>query len=313
MSRRLLISECNSKRKVLLFLGFLLYLCTFFLTQKFAFSAEKLQIGPLQMDDHLFFDFMIEFQVLLLVGFILLGGYKTFLISTVLNLVGFSVCLITTLQNQSTYLLPEVLSYFTTAIVIGLIYNYKARVKLQFAQLEAKEKALQKMAYFDGLTNILNRKIFIELVQERIIQYGENRDDFYIIFLDIDDFKNVNDKMGHYYGDLLLKELSYRIVRHLSERDSIGRLGGDELGLLIYAQSDSQITEILHKIKEEILRVYRFEGKELQATVSMGTARFPADGHTTTELLKNADVAMYQSKATGKNKITLYKSLKEAF
>ena len=164
------------------------------------------------------------------------------------------------------------------------------------------------MAYFDGLTNILNRKVFIEVVQERIVQYGEGRDDFYIIFLDIDDFKNINDKMGHYYGDLILKELSYRIMRHLSERDTIGRLGGDELGLLIYAQSENQIMENLRKIKEEILRAYRFEGKELHVTVSMGVAHFPADGHTSTELLKNADLAMYQSKAIGKNRITLFKS-----
>ena len=307
MNRRLMISECNSKRKVLLFLGYLLYLFTVFLTQRQLFSTKELLIGPLEMNGHLFFDFMIQFQILLLVGFILLGGYKTFLISTVLNLVGFGTCLIMAVKNQSTSILPEILSYVTTAIVIALIYNYKSRVKMQFAELEAKERALQKMAYFDGLTNILNRKIFIELVQDRIVQYAENRDDFYIIFLDVDDFKHVNDKMGHYYGDLLLKELAYRIMRHLSERDAIGRLGGDELGLLIYAQSENLILEILRKIKEEILRVYRFEGKEVQATVSMGAAHFPLDGDTTTELLKNADIAMYQSKAAGKNKITLYK------
>ena len=308
MIRRLLISECNSRRKVLLFLGFLMYLCIVFLTQEFAFSGKELQIGQLRINDHLLFDFMIQFQILLLVGFILLGGYKSFLVSTVLNLVGFSACLIMSVKNHSTSLLPDILSYVTTEIVIGLIYNYKTRVKLQVAELEAKEKALQKMAYFDGLTNILNRKVFIEVVQERIVQYGEGRDDFYIIFLDIDDFKNINDKMGHYYGDLILKELSYRIMRHLSERDTIGRLGGDELGLLIYAQSENQIMENLRKIKEEILRAYRFEGKELHVTVSMGVAHFPADGHTSTELLKNADLAMYQSKAIGKNRITLFKS-----
>ena len=144
MNRRLMISECNSKRKVLLFLGYLLYLFTVFLTQRQLFSTKELLIGPLEMNGHLFFDFMIQFQILLLVGFILLGGYKTFLISTVLNLVGFGTCLIMAVKNQSTSILPEILSYVTTAIVIALIYNYKSRVKMQFAELEAKERALQK-------------------------------------------------------------------------------------------------------------------------------------------------------------------------
>ena len=306
MSRKIIISECNYKRKILLLMGFLLYLFSLFFIHVRVFNVEDVYIGMLQVSSHLFFDLVVQLQILLLVGCILIGGYKSFLISTLLNILSFINCLVWMIRHQDASLTPELLSYMTTAIVIGLIYTYKNKVKVQLTDLEAKEHALQKMAYFDGLTNILNRKIFIELVQERIVQYGEDQKDFYIVFLDVDDFKHINDKMGHYFGDLLLKELAYRIMRHLSERDAIGRLGGDELGLLVYAYSEEQVMDILNTIKEDILRIYRFEGKEIQATVCMGAAHFPDHGHTATELLKNADIAMYQSKADGKDKITLY-------
>lgn len=306
MKQRLFMSECTLKCKVVLVFGYLLYLLSIIILLIHGFSTNPFIIGPVKVEGHFFADSILQIQILMLVGFILLGGYKTFLTATILNIFGFITCMIIAVVNKNINIIPEILSYVTTGIVIALIYTYKSKVKIQFEELISKEKALQKMAYFDGLTNILNRKIFIQVLQERIVEYGEKQEDFYVIFLDIDDFKSVNDKMGHYYGDLLLKELSYRIMRHLKDQDSIGRLGGDELGLLIYADKDAQVIDILKKIKAEILRTYRFDGKELQATVSMGVAHFPLDGHTSTELLKNADMAMYQSKTAGKNSISIY-------
>jgi diguanylate cyclase (GGDEF)-like protein/PAS domain S-box-containing protein len=182
-----------------------------------------------------------------------------------------------------------------------------------FSDITKRKKAeeeLRFMAYFDKLTFLPNRSYFNLLVTESI-QKNQQNDSFAIFYLDLDNFKNVNDSLGHSYGDELLVTIAERLKDFSDERYTISRLGGDEFALMVPHQYlDDSIHPYVAKLAEEILIIVRqkvvVNKHVLHVSASIGATIFPNDGKDYEELLRNTDTAMYKAKKRGGNAFALY-------
>lgn len=172
-------------------------------------------------------------------------------------------------------------------------------------QMEA-DKEIEFMAYYDSLTKLPNRFLFTDRVQHAIHRTERRENHFAVLFIDLDNFKAVNDTIGHRGGDELLRQVSKRLSRKIRKFDTVARFGGDEFMLLIDDLSDHQI---IMSISDEIMTIFddlfTLEGQEFVVTASAGLALYPVDGKDTDTLIKNADLAMYEAKAQGKNQYVL--------
>ncbi|MDO4582257.1 MAG: GGDEF domain-containing protein, partial [Bacillota bacterium] len=179
-------------------------------------------------------------------------------------------------------------------LLIGRVVDTEVREQME----------LKNRAQIDPVTDLLNRATFIEHVQERI-QHASAELLHAFVMLDVDHFKTVNDTFGHSTGDKLLHDVAYTIRSVLFKDDIVGRLGGDEFGMLISDFPDIQTLQD----KLEILRtaVFRELGGRIKISASMGVALLPQDGNTFDELYEKADIALYQVKENGRNHILFYK------
>lgn len=158
------------------------------------------------------------------------------------------------------------------------------------------------MAYYDCLTNIPNRTLFKNRVKEKISLCEQLGSCFGIIFIDLDDFKSVNDTVGHDGGDYLLRQIARSLKQQIRKTDTVARFGGDEFMMMI---SDIGHHGDLSKIAESIMALFaqpfNISGQEFSITASAGIAIFPVHGQDSQTLIKNADTAMYEAKSKGKN------------
>lgn len=177
-----------------------------------------------------------------------------------------------------------------------------------FMQIKA-DKEIEYMAYYDNLTGIPNRFLFKDRVENAISLAERNEKCISIMFMDLDDFKSVNDTMGHDGGDHLLKEVSNRLSKTIRKTDTLARFGGDEFVILLNnIDKHSDILNIADNIMGVFSRPFTIKGQEFFITSSCGIAIYPMDGEDSKTLVKNADMAMYEAKNTGKNQYFLCSS-----
>lgn len=165
-----------------------------------------------------------------------------------------------------------------------------------------QEERILHQAHFDSLTELPNRFLALDRLSQSINEAQRNQEMVAVLFLDLDDFKKINDTLGHDTGDKLLMEAASRLQSVVRSGDTVGRLGGDEFiilcGGLTAASAASPVAEaLLLKITEP----FRIDSRELVLTASIGIAIYPDDGENLSELLRNADSAMYHSKEQGRN------------
>jgi len=164
------------------------------------------------------------------------------------------------------------------------------------------EETIKHMAYFDALTDLPNRSLFLERLTQALIQAQRNRRILAVLFLDLDRLKIINDTLGHNMGDRLLKAVAARLTTAMRDTDTIARLGGDEFMLLLPEISNaSDVDTITTKLLDTFKTPFEFDQQELYITTSIGVAVYPKDGTDAETLLKNADTAMYRAKRTGRN------------
>lgn len=169
----------------------------------------------------------------------------------------------------------------------------------KFVEIEAK-------ANYDSLTTALNKHSFRELVED-LMKRAVESDKFAILFLDLDDFKGVNDNMGHVFGDFLLEAVGKRILNCIRKQDRLGRVGGDEFVVFFqFAPSHESVLERAEAILHSLRREFNHEGDTYTAKASIGISLFPEHGDTYERLYHRADKALYQSKARGKDVATIY-------
>ncbi|MGE5631979.1 MAG: EAL domain-containing protein [Caulobacteraceae bacterium] len=175
-----------------------------------------------------------------------------------------------------------------------------------------KENRIEILTNKDGLTNLYNRDYFINKLNYEILKRNRNGDsnmELAIIFLDLDDFKEINDTMGHLTGDSVLREFATRLKASVREHDLVARFGGDEfIVLLLLVKENYEIVHIANRILDETNRPFVIDNVELHFTASLGIARYPDDGTDSTTLIRNADIAMYRSKESKTKRITMFEA-----
>lgn len=194
-----------------------------------------------------------------------------------------------------------------------IVLDQKKEMEELFEEVTASEEKLQYLAYHDILTKLPNRILVNQKLDELINIAKENNHNIYIVYIDIDYFKNVNDTLGHDAGDQFISILAGKIREALHPEDLFGRMHGDEFILIIpRAVDEVEVYLYLNSLKDLFEDNVTIKGIEVNSTASMGVAVFPKDGTDAVTLIRNADIAMYKSKERGKNVIQFfYPELKE--
>ncbi|NCC80127.1 MAG: EAL domain-containing protein, partial [Clostridia bacterium] len=169
----------------------------------------------------------------------------------------------------------------------------------------SKEDELFRMAYYDHLTGLPNRILYEKIIRKQIQETREN-EMLALIFLDLDDFKNINDILGHSTGDRFLKEFTKKLKPKLKGKNLLSRFGGDEFLLMLpHAASMEEISSYAQEVLQEIMKPFFLDDREVRTGASLGISVYPQDGKTEEELIKFADLAMYHAKGSGKNRFTI--------
>jgi diguanylate cyclase (GGDEF)-like protein/PAS domain S-box-containing protein len=168
-------------------------------------------------------------------------------------------------------------------------------------RLEAEEQ-IERLAYHDGLTGLPNRALFTDRLNQALSRARRRDEKIAVMFLDLDDFKAINDSLGHTWGDAVLREVGGRLRSCLRGQDTAARVGGDEFLVFLPEMKDARsIGPVAIKILDTIARPIELEGRSLPVTASIGISVFPADGTDLETLMRNADIAMYRAKEHGAN------------
>ncbi|MGM0369368.1 MAG: diguanylate cyclase domain-containing protein [Bacillota bacterium] len=174
--------------------------------------------------------------------------------------------------------------------------------------LKEKNAKLEKLAFYDSLTGLPNRKYFLDELKSSLEIANKKQTKLYVVFIDLDNFKKVNDSLGHYYGDILLEEVSNRFNQIVQQPCFLGRLGGDEFAIIIQGITETkQIENYVQQLMNSLRNPIILKDTRYNISASFGVAIFPEDGTNINELLKNADKAMYKAKEAGKNNFKIFR------
>jgi diguanylate cyclase (GGDEF)-like protein/PAS domain S-box-containing protein len=177
----------------------------------------------------------------------------------------------------------------------------------QFIIRKQAEEALRFVATHDSLTKLPNRVMFAQRLEHALVQAARHARRLAVLFIDLDRFKVINDTLGHDVGDAVLREFAQRLTDSLRASDTVARLGGDEFVVLLEELSDPMyVTAVAQKLLGAIAHPVVLAGHEYHVTASLGASTYPDDSADAQALLKNADIAMYRAKESGRNTFQFY-------
>lgn len=193
------------------------------------------------------------------------------------------------------------LEYQNEPSVLGWFYDISDR--------KAMEEQVQHLAHYDALTDLPNRTLFADRLQQALAVAKRDKARLALMFIDLDKFKPINDTLGHNVGDLLLKDVSRRIQACLRESDTVARVGGDEfIVLLPTIDTEQDALGVAEKIRSSLNEPFDLAGHSLGISSSTGIVIYPEHGSDENQLVKNADAAMYYAKAGGRDNVKIYQS-----
>lgn len=192
------------------------------------------------------------------------------------------------------------------AILQAKIHGIECIVKMQHALVSANQR-LEKLSITDTLTGIANRLFFEKTIRKTIASAIRHKRKFAVMYIDLDNFKTINDSLGHQYGDFLLKSAADRMKSILRQEDFIARLGGDEFAIILEDIQDNASAEYVARKLVELFKPYFLLNEhKISTSISIGLAIYPRDGHNLETLIKNVDIAMYQAKESGRNNFQFF-------
>lgn len=267
------------------------------------------------------------------------SGYFT---AVIINCIAALIVLLKALVSNNYYIVPGIVIPLCTIITITIIYSFSKNLKQKFLEavqqkeeivilyeeltatqeelneqniqlleynhkMKENEEKLNYIAYFDSLTELPNRKMIISKLDQLISCASVSKLRFAVVFIDLDNFKRINDSLGHHVGDLLLKAVVSRLIKLIHPEDLLGRLGGDEFALIIQRNiRDDEIFSYVESLRKILLDDFSIERNELTITASFGVSIYPDNGNDSAELIKSADTAMYKAKDYGKNAVQFF-------
>lgn len=181
------------------------------------------------------------------------------------------------------------------------------------SELKSYQQRIERLAFHDSLTGLPNRLLFADRLTQALAVASRNKSFLAVCYLDLDGFKPVNDAHGHAAGDTVLKEIGRRLLRIVRPNDTACRLGGDEFVLLLtHLESPDEYQTVLDRALIELMKPIAISTDiNVVVSASVGIARYPSEGTDVDHLLRNADKAMYQGKASGKNRVCVYSNSDE--
>ncbi len=194
----------------------------------------------------------------------------------------------------------------SVALIFILVRNAKY-LKLENTRRIEAENKIKKMAFYDGLTDLPNRDLFLDRLNNVVVDASRNNTIAAVLFVDLDNFKQVNDSFGHHVGDRLLINISKRLTSCLRTGDTLARIAGDEFIVVAKAPiNEDWIWALAERMIASMQDAFLIDEKEIHASVSVGVALYPGDGESAERLIKNADAAMYHAKREGKNRFQFF-------
>ncbi|MBF0609301.1 MAG: diguanylate cyclase [Candidatus Magnetobacterium sp. LHC-1] len=173
-------------------------------------------------------------------------------------------------------------------------------------------KMLQQLSYYDGLTNIYNRMYLEKLLEREFENAKTGGAPFSVVMFDLDHFKRVNDTYGHLAGDDVLKTVAKTVASHLRQADILGRYGGEEFLIIVPDISDAELMLLCRRIRTSIEEtVVQHDGIDIRVTLSIGIATYRESMTDYLQIVHEADIALYQSKKLGRNRVTSYAQINE--
>jgi diguanylate cyclase (GGDEF)-like protein/PAS domain S-box-containing protein len=190
----------------------------------------------------------------------------------------------------------------------GQVTHYVA-VFADISESKASQERLHQLVNHDPLTGLPNRRLLNELLERALKLAARDKTQIALLFVDLDRFKSINDTMGHHAGDLLLTGVTHRLMTSVRECDTVARLSGDEFIIMLdgFKQADD-VSIVAKKIIKSLQESFIIDGKEIFIGASVGISLYPQDGADANDLIKAADIAMYQVKADGRNGFRYYTS-----
>ncbi|MFZ1500878.1 MAG: EAL domain-containing protein, partial [Giesbergeria sp.] len=193
----------------------------------------------------------------------------------------------------------------------GLFTGYRG-VARDITERKRAEAEIQRLAFYDDLTGLPNRRLLVDRLNQVMVQCARFGTHGALLFLDLDNFKDINDTLGHEWGDRLLREVGQRLTEGLRATDTVARLGGDEFVVVLQGLGGSQtqaaqeVETVALKILARLNQPYEIEERSIHSTPSIGITLFEGSPCSAQELLKRADIAMYEAKAQGRNTVCFF-------
>ena len=201
--------------------------------------------------------------------------------------------------KENGHTLPILISVNTFKVARERLYSV---VVQDISERVMFEEKLSRMAYYDAMTGLPNRRLFHDRLNQAVYRAKRHNELVGLLFLDLDRFKQINDSLGHLYGDLLIQGAAKRLMAVVRQDDTVARLGGDEFTIIlsdiINADNAAHVSQ---KIIDEFSKPFQLREHEVTISVSIGIALFPLDSTDVDTLIKDADMAMYQAKEGGRN------------
>jgi diguanylate cyclase (GGDEF)-like protein len=215
-----------------------------------------------------------------------------------------------------------IIAYAFVLFVTAHIYHRNLKASLQartqnerlIAELSRANRQLEEYAYIDPLTGLTNRRWFQEQADNALERCQRHKSSLALLLIDLDDFKQINDELGHSVGDDVLMAVAKRLKATFRQTDSIAhaqmdaaRFGGDEFILLLEdIRSNHDVKKAAQRVLDEVHEPIKTDRQDIEPSCSLGIALYPADGNTIATLIRRADIALYRAKDSGKNNYQFY-------
>lgn len=263
---------------------------------------------------------IMQIQVLVSAVLVAAAGKTGYKVSVILNVLLALITLFgSVLRTHSIESLPGVISPLITIVTCTIIYVFSKRVVEALEDLRRSHKELMEtnrvirekdeklifLAYYDVLTGLPNRQLFVEKVDEMIV--GDSNAPFTVVYSNIDDFKKINDAFGHNTGDVILSTYADRLRAFCGEVNFVGKLGGDEFAMILRGQhNEASVVNYIEQLCSTVCAPINVNGNVLQSTMSFGVASYPNDGRNSSELLRSTDIAITNAKTNGNGRTAFF-------